>query len=254
MTVQKLSIEVTNQCQKGCSFCYNKSNTSGTSNWTRSNLVDFILDCKQSGTEAVSFGGGEPLLFEGIFDVLAELTGLLFRSLTTNGLLLDDSSVYRALMRSRPEKVHISIHNPADREEVTRTIRQVKKLEDDGVSGGINLLVHHSSLEETRHTSEQIRLSGIGSRQVIYIPRHGEDSPSAEEVAYAAGQTPFQSVSCLQGCRRKPGFCAVGWDQKVGWCSYTSSRKLLNEPTASGLEEALTDLQLTPCGANLPRL
>jgi MoaA/NifB/PqqE/SkfB family radical SAM enzyme len=61
---------------------------------------------------AVSFGGGEPLEWPPIFEVLASLRGLLFRSLTTNGLLLDEERTL-ALLAAAPDKVHLSIHFPA---------------------------------------------------------------------------------------------------------------------------------------------
>ena len=212
-----------------------------------------MLDCQAAGTEAVSFGGGEPLLFEGLFDVLDQTKGSIFRSITSNGLLLEDPDVYRALVTSTPNKVHISIHDPENVNEVNQVIHQVKKLDQDGVTSGINLLVHQSTIQAAQHTAEKIQAEGIGLERVIFIPRHGENSPTPDKVASVAGEQPFQSVSCLTGCRKKSNFCAIGWDQKVGWCSYTSSRKSMDSLSAAGLEEALTDLPLTDCETQLPR-
>ena len=254
MIPQRLSIEVTNLCQKGCSFCYNASGAGGSTSWTTASLLDFVLDCQGTGTEAVSFGGGEPLLFDGLFDVLEELKGSIFRSITTNGIQLDDQITYRALLKSEPDKVHVSIHDPENQKEVDQVICQVKKLDRDGITSGINLLIHQSSLPAGLQVAENIHQAGISSERVIFIPLHGDDSPTPEEVANTAGGQPFQSVSCLQECRIRERFCAVGWDQKVGWCSYTSSRKELPELSAAGLEKALKDLPLTSCETHLPRL
>ena len=252
--IQRISVEVTNRCQKGCPFCYNASGPRKTTRWTASSLIAFVLSCHAAGTKAVSFGGGEPLLFEGIFQVLEELEGVLFRSLTTNGLLLEQKETFQALVSKRPDKVHISIHDVENDTEVKRVLRQVKRLEDRGITSGINLLIRHSTLSAARDAAEEIRSRGIGPERVIYIPMHGADAPSPEEVADAAGGKPFQSVSCLKGCRISPRFCSISWDQTVGWCSYTSSRSRLQERTASGLASALQDLPLVHCENHLPRI
>ena len=61
MTVERISIELTNQCSKHCFFCYNSSHPAGTTSWTLEEIVSFVKDCAASGTQAVSLGGGEPL-------------------------------------------------------------------------------------------------------------------------------------------------------------------------------------------------
>src|SRR5437762_10445372 len=88
MSPRLISIELTNRCAKACWFCYNHSRPEGATRWTVDDVVAFVLDCSAHGVEAVSFGGGEPLQFEGVFDVLTRLDGVLFRSLTSIGLLL----------------------------------------------------------------------------------------------------------------------------------------------------------------------
>src|SRR5258708_33211157 len=88
---ERISIEVTNRCAKACSFCYNHSLPEGDTRWTTDELVAFVRDCAAHGVKAVSFGGGEPLQFDGLFDTLTHLQGVLFRSITSNGLLLPTS-------------------------------------------------------------------------------------------------------------------------------------------------------------------
>jgi sulfatase maturation enzyme AslB (radical SAM superfamily) len=253
MTVQRISVEVTNRCQKGCSFCYNASGKERTTRWTSSSLIEFLQSCNREGTAAVSFGGGEPLLFEGLFEVLDGLMGTVFRSVTTNGLMLEQPENLHRLVAAQPDKVHISIHNPGDDQEVTRVIQQVSELQHRGITSGINLLVRRSSLPGAVRVGEKIRQAGIDSKRVIYIPLHGEDSPCPDDIAEVAGGQPFQSVNCLTGCRISPRFCSLGWDQSVGWCSYTSSRKMLKELTAEGLAAALKGLPLQECTELLPR-
>src|SRR5918999_895213 len=131
MPPELISIELTNRCAKACWFCYNHSLPEGETRWTVDEVVGFVRDCAANGVKAVSFGGGEPLQYPGLFDVLEHLDGTLFRSLTTNGLLLHGQTLDR-LVVSRPNKVHVSIHFPDRTHEVSRVIDQVAELETRG--------------------------------------------------------------------------------------------------------------------------
>src|SRR5438132_3415865 len=140
-----VSIELTNRCAKACSFCYNHSGPDGATQWAVAELVAFVRDCAAGGVEAVSFGGGEPLQYDGLFDLLAQLDGVLFRSLTSNGLLLHGDKLER-LLAARPDKVHLSIHFPDRAAEVERVVGQVQELARRGIKSGINFLVARSNL------------------------------------------------------------------------------------------------------------
>ena len=135
--ISLISVEPSRFCTKGCSFCYNGSDVAGASAWTAADLVTFARSCAKGGVQAISFGGGEPLEWPEIFDVLAALDdGTMFRSLTTNGLHLEES--LDRLIEARPDKVHVSIHVPRETE---RVIDAVNALHDRGVRSGVNLLV-----------------------------------------------------------------------------------------------------------------
>jgi molybdenum cofactor biosynthesis enzyme MoaA len=244
--VERLSIEVTNRCTKGCSFCYNQSDANGASEWTRDELLTFVRDCAANGVRAVSFGGGEPLEWEHLFDVLATLRGLLFRSLTTHGLLLDDEMLTR-LAAAAPEKVHVSIHAPGRESEVRRVVRQVQLLEERGVRSGVNLLVAKSDLDAAKRAADVLKANGIGNERIVYLPMRRHDTPSPEEIAHVAGPK-FQSMSCLSRCAASPRFASIGWDRAVAWCSYTSAREKLASPTYGALNDVLSRVGLTYCG------
>src|SRR5947209_6935049 len=97
LSLERVSIEVTNRCAKACWFCYNHSAPEGDTRWAPDELVTFVGDCAAHGVKAVSFGGGEPLQYEGLWEVLARLRGVLFRSVTSNGLLLHGHTLDRPL-------------------------------------------------------------------------------------------------------------------------------------------------------------
>jgi sulfatase maturation enzyme AslB (radical SAM superfamily) len=247
LTLERISIEVTNRCAKACWFCYNHSQPEGGTRWTPDELVSFVSDCAAHGVKAVSFGGGEPLQYEGLFEVLRRLDGTLFRSLTSNGLLLHGELLDR-LVAARPDKVHLSIHFPERPAEVERVIGQVHELAGRGLRSGINFLVSRSNLEAAGRAAGRVRTAGIANERIVYLPMRGSDTPTPDQVAAVAGRLPFQSMSCLMACARSPRFCSVGWDRTVAWCSYTTTRRKLDGLTYESLERALTGLGLEFCG------
>jgi MoaA/NifB/PqqE/SkfB family radical SAM enzyme len=190
--------------------------------------------------KAVSFGGGEPLEYIGLFDVLLHLRGRLFRSLTTNGLLLSGRIMDR-LVAAAPEKVQVSIHFPELPGEVARVLKQVQQFDKRGIPSGINFLVRSSQLAAAREAAMRVRGEGISADRIVYLPMRGFDTPTPEEVADVAGKQPFQSIACLNACRESPRFCSIAWDKTVAWCSYTVARRPLETLTYDGLISALRD-------------
>lgn len=247
MPFERISIEVTNRCAKGCSFCYNHSHPEGATEWTVDELVAFVRDCADNQVKAVSFGGGEPLQFAGIFRLLEELRGTIFRSLTSNGLLLHGETLEK-LVAAGPDKIHLSIHFPERAAEVQRVIRQVRLLEEQGLRSGVNFLVARSQLDAAREAAAHVREAGIDNQRIVYLPMRGHDTPTPRELADVAGDTPFQSMTCLTRCAKSPRFVSVGWDRTVAWCSYTKTRRKLRSLTFEALHEATEDLGLEFCG------
>jgi len=248
MSIDRISVELTNKCQKGCWFCYNSSHSQGYSEWELPELVSFVQSCATESVRAVSFGGGEPLEYEHWHQLLIELRGIIFRSITTNGLPLQNRRLYRHLLSAMPDKVHVSIHFPDRKDELNRVVRQVRMLASDGVPSGINLLVSKSSLASATEAAKFIRDSGIDNQRIVYLPMRSYDTPSALDISRVAGGTCFQSMSCLSTCARSPRFCSIAWDKTVAWCSYTAARRKLPELTYRGLVMSIQNLDLRYCG------
>lgn len=243
--MQRLSIEVTDRCDRACAFCYAHARPDGARAWEPGELVAFVLDCAAHGTEAVSFGGGEPLQWPPLLDVLRRTRGRLIRSLTTNGLLLDE--LLPALRDAAPEKVHVSVHHPHDEVEVARAARQVAALEAAGIKGGVNLLVRRSGLAAARDAADALHRSGVGNDRIVFLPMRYGDTPAPEELAQVAGG-PFQSATCLAGCAPSPRFASLAADRTAARCSYTRRRAKLPAPTHAALVQALEGMELEPCG------
>jgi sulfatase maturation enzyme AslB (radical SAM superfamily) len=146
----------------------------------------------------------------------------VFRSVTTNGLLLNEDWLDR-LAIAAPDKVNISIHFPDSQTEVERVITQVGILSARGINSGVNFLVTKSNLSSAITAAATLHQAGIGNDQIVYLPMRGQDTPTPQEMAQVAGSKNFQSMTCLLACAKSPRFCSVDWDRQVGWCSYTTS-------------------------------
>lgn len=246
-SIERLSVEVTQRCAKACAFCYSASGPAGGTTWSAGDLVAFVTDCARNGVRAISFGGGEPLEYPPLFEVLDALRGTVFRSVTTNGLPLRGAGI-DLLVEAAPDKVHVSIHHPEDAREVGRVLDAVAALQGRGIRSGINLLVRRTSLDASHAAAERLRAAGIAPERIVFLPLRGMDTPTAADLARVAGGGPFQSMTCLARCAPSPRFCAVSWDRTVAWCSYTRERRPLAAPDWPALSAALDGLGLSPCG------
>src|SRR5262245_49406880 len=248
VNIERVSIELTQRCKKACWFCYSGSHAKGGVEFRPEEVTAFVRDLAAHGVRAVSFGGGEPLEYAGLFDILHDLRGVLFRSLTTNGLLLRDDDMVAALVAAAPDKVHVSIHFPERDGEVRRVIAQVAMLATHGIRSGVNLLVARSNLAAARDAVLRLDAAGIGADRRVLLPMRGQDTPSAAQMAQVAGGNRFQSMTCLMMCGKSSRFCAVAWNKTVAWCSYTSERRPLAALTHAALTAALANLGVTFCG------
>ena len=245
--LDRISIDLSNYCTKQCDFCYNHSTKEGNVLWTVEELIPFILDLHEHGIEAVSFGGGEPFEFDGIFKLISSLMSEMYVSVTSNGLPLEKESVFAELLENKPDKIHITIHHPENKEEVDRVIRLVKKISEVGIKSGVNLLVSDFNAIEAKSVYDELLSNGITSDRIILIPRRFTCMPTPKQLSEVAGGKPFQSPSCLTGCKKPTEFCSVSWDKKVNWCSYASGKQPINELSYKGLMDSLNQVKFGCC-------
>ena len=245
--LDRISIDLSNYCTKQCDFCYNHSTKEGNVLWTVEELIPFILDLHEHGIEAVSFGGGEPFEFDGIFKLISSLMSEMYVSVTSNGLPLEKESVFAELLENKPDKIHITIHHPENKEEVDRVIRLVKKISEVGIKSGVNLLVSDFNAVEAKSVYAELLSNGITSDRIILIPRRFTCTPTPKQLSEVAQGKPFQSPSCLMGCKKPTEFCSISWDKKVNWCSYASGKQPITELSYKGLMDALNQVEFGCC-------
>lgn len=214
--------------------------------WTPTQVVAFAKDCIANGVEAISLGGGEPLEYVGVFNIIDELMPLAYVSITTNGLPLEQSEIWGKLIKHSPDKLHITIHNPDNQEEVCRVIAQIRLLSETHIKPGVNLLVSNDKIEDCRAAYRQLRTL-LHPSQIILVPRRYSHTPTPKQLASVTDGEPFQSPSCLIGCIPPTDFASVSWDKKVNHCSYALGKQPLQSLTFQGLTDALNSIRFTSC-------
>lgn len=245
--IEMLSIDLSAYCSKGCSFCYNRSSKRGNTMWCPEEVIAFATDCIRNGVKAVSFGGGEPLEYDGLFEIIEVLNKLAFVSVTSNGLLLDNDDIWANLIEHAPDKLHISIHFPENKDEISRVIRQIQRLKATSIIPGVNMIVSADNLDACRHTYCRLR-NLLEAKSIILVPlRRTGKKTTPQMLKYVAGVEPFQSTSCLLGCNMPVNFVSVSWDKKVAHCSFTSAKAPLKTLNYAGLESALQSAGFISC-------
>ena len=248
--LDRISIDLSNYCSKQCDFCYNHSTKEGNVLWTVEELVPFVLDLHKHGIDAVSFGGGEPFEYDGIFELISGLMPEMYVSVTSNGLPLEKEEVFFKLLKNKPDKVHLTIHHPENKAEVERVIDMVKRIDAEGIKSGVNLLVSDFNLTEAKSVYLELLANEITSDRIILIPRRFTCKPTPKQLSDIACGKPFQSPACLIGCKQPTEFCSVSWDKKVNWCSYASGKQPIKELTYNGLMDALNKVQFVSCNTS----
>lgn len=244
--IEQLSIDLSNYCSKQCSFCYNHSTKDGNVIWQPKEVIEFASDCISHGVKAISLGGGEPFEYEGIFDIIDKLYSLCYITITSNGLPLEDDYIWKRLINSKPDKIHLTIHQPQDTEECRRVINRIKELDKSGIKPGVNLLVGKDNIEDARNAYNNL-IPIITNKQIILVPQRFSNTPTSKQLASISGGRPFQSPSCLLGCTPPNHFASVSWDKKVNFCSFATSKVELKSLDFEGLQTALAEVQFKSC-------
>lgn len=244
--IEMLSIDLSNYCSKGCKFCYNRSNSAGNTEWKVDEVIAFIKDCVANGVQAVSLGGGEPFEYDGVFRVLEAIYPLCYVSVTSNGLPLENAKIWQKLTMVKPDKIHLTIHNPDNESEITRVLNRLDCLKKIGIKPGINILVAADKIAAVRH-AYQSALKFITPEQIILVPQRYSNTPIPKQLSEVTEGRPFLSPACLLKCKAPTNFVSVSWDKKINFCSFAGGKEPLLTLDYSGLCRALSKISFKPC-------
>lgn len=123
---------------------------------------------------------------------------------------------------------------------------QIKRLQTTKIKPGVNLLVGTDKVEAAKSGYSKLK-EIINPDQIIVIPQRFSNTPTPKQLATVADGKPFQSPSCLLGCKRPTTFISVSWDKKVNSCSYAPNKEQLNTLDFKGLTDALSKTNWKSC-------
>jgi len=203
---ETVHLAITARCNLACPGCYVPRSSAGPE-LTTAELRGLIDQWARMRVFQLAVGGGEPLLAEGLFDVLAyaRQQGIV-PNLTTNGTLLDPDVVHR-LERAGVARVNVSWHGalsePQDgpdggtRERSQAVTRALWLLLGSTLQVGVNLLVTSALLP--RLPRVLARLQTLGVRHVTVLRPKPPAIPTGENRSwYDANQLTRADLSRLR--------------------------------------------------------
>jgi len=124
--IRSMCWAVTNKCNENCKFCFRKLCNDNSLEQNKK-IADNIL---QIGIDKITFSGGEPLLYESLFELakyIKEKSPNTKLSITTNGILLNDENL--KLIYDMFDNISLSIDS-ADRDKLENIGRGYNHLDN----------------------------------------------------------------------------------------------------------------------------
>lgn len=166
----KVQIEITHRCNSRCKSCFF---------WRQKAMPEIsveiwksvISDIKKIGGRRVAFGGGEPTLYPGIFELIryAKEQGLMV-SLGTNGLLLPQ--YHDLIANSGLDVIEISLDGPPEIHNENRGIPHAFET----TMKGVHQLIQHNKrpIVQYNYTPNRINVSYLSEFVDVAVANHAE--------------------------------------------------------------------------------
>lgn len=163
-------LELTRACNLKCIHCLNNSGIKQKDELTKEDLLKLIKNFSSHGVQEIRFTGGEPLLFNGIYDLIRFATEEgICTSLGTNGTLVT-KEVAKKLKESGLKKFVVSIDGNKKthdkirgRKNYQKAMHGLKYLQKNGINVRVNSVIMKSNMEDV------IKLAKKMSRKKITI-------------------------------------------------------------------------------------
>lgn len=148
-------IELTRKCNLFCKHCLNNSGKKVDNELTKNEVIDLINKLSLEGVQEIRFTGGEPLLFEGIYEVIncAHNNGLR-TSLGTNATLITKETAYKlkqsglnsaVVSLDGTKEIHDSIRGKGN---FDNTMRGLRCLIEANIDVRVNSVIMKNNIKE----------------------------------------------------------------------------------------------------------
>ena len=159
-------LAITTRCNLFCKGCYSTSKEDEPKDIQIDKARAVIDRLAELGVFSLSFGGGEPTLHPGIFEIAAYAREKqILPNMTTNGLIMTDMTEKFAKKCAVFGNVHFSVHKLHDMAHVFPAMRIYRKA--TGKRPGLNLLLTTETLPRLDEILSQSRRAGVG--KVLFL-------------------------------------------------------------------------------------
>jgi MoaA/NifB/PqqE/SkfB family radical SAM enzyme len=177
----RLSIEVTTRCNIACPHCFARAGTAKPTSLSVELVKTIVREGYDTGYRGLHLTGGEPLLWEGLFEVLDCAFGMGYRKIfmNTNGTLLKNGRVnrlasYGDLSISVSLEGSEALHDRLRGEGLFRkTLQSIERAHHAGISLFIFTLATKSLLPDLPHFANDLYNRFPGIHCLILIPIAG---------------------------------------------------------------------------------
>jgi radical SAM protein with 4Fe4S-binding SPASM domain len=154
----KLFVSVSNECNLSCSHCMSDSSPFGKQLMSPNNLRQISDEAADMGIFQITIGGGEPLLYRGLWDVVSHMRqNYLGVSMTTNAYVVRDSDIDS--LKKYNVKTNVSIDgSPETHDRIRnkagaydRTITNIRRMIDAGIQPTLRYTMMRSNIQDTEH-------------------------------------------------------------------------------------------------------
>lgn len=152
---------LTDSCNMQCSFCGAWNQNGICKKLHIATINEFLDELHENGYRYLSLSGGEPFLYDELFDVIryAAQRGFLI-NVTTNGLTIDKE--YTALIRNKNVITRVSLHT-LDAEKyrkltgidgLERVKKSVELLKENNAMFGLGMTVSNHNIQEVNNLAD----------------------------------------------------------------------------------------------------
>lgn len=161
-------IELTRKCNLFCKHCLNNSGKKIDNELTKNEVIDLINKLALEGVQEIRFTGGEPLLFEGIYEIIscAHNNGLR-TSLGTNATLITKDAAHK-LKKSGLNSAVVSLDGTREIHDSIRgkgnfdnAMRGLKCLIEANIDVRVNSVIMKNNINEVIELAKTLNKSGI---------------------------------------------------------------------------------------------
>ncbi|MBI2409648.1 radical SAM protein [Candidatus Kaiserbacteria bacterium] len=159
--------EVTRACNLRCSHCLNASGVRSMDELTQKQRLSMIDDLAETGVQEIRFTGGEPMILDGLGELLARATALNLRtSMGTNAVLATEKNVHR--FARFLHMAIVSIDGMEDRHDsirgrgaFRRTMAGMENFLSYSIKVRVNTVIMRSGIHDTVALAEHLYNRGI---------------------------------------------------------------------------------------------